>query len=264
MTKHIVRLTAAVAFVLALALPAAALAVPQQQISENTELFAISNVSLESAVTLARSVCYDALQRWDQSPDSDRERGTDRPRCDVSPLDRENMLAVTASPELRQRIAALLSEFDRLPQTRSFHIMVLAASRTGTGVADVPDAVRAALDDVSEFLPYTSFSTLGSGWLRTSQHGETTLPGGPMEFNAELMFRASTDPTAPVLIEHFSISRRVLVEEIVDGVTTQQYQSRGMLQTTFTISPGETVVVGTSKLNGDDEAVVVLLTAVRN
>jgi len=257
MIKHIVRLSTALglAMVLAAAIPGASFAAPQQQIDENTELFTISNVSLRSAWVLAQNVCEDVSRV--------REGGRG-PSCTVVSLDGENMLAVTSVPEVRRRIAALLADFDRLPQTRSFHIVVLAASRTGTSSADIPEAVRAALDDVSEFLPYTSYSTLGSGWLRTSQYGETTLPGGPMEFIAELNFRASTDPSAPVLVEHFSISRRVPIDVPVDGVVTRQYQNRRMLQTTFTISPGETVVVGTSKLNGDDGAVVVLLTAVQN
>jgi hypothetical protein len=264
MTKHVLRLTVAVGLAVAVVAmaPSAALAATQQQIDENTQLFTVSNVSLDSAYTLAFSVCRDAFSAWEQSavgPDRDP-----RPRCDVEPLHNENMLAVTASPELRQRIAMLLGEFDRLPQTRSFHIVVLAASTSGTGSADLPGGVQTALDDVREFLPYSSFTTLGSGWLRTSRHGETTLPGGPDEFSAELMFRTSTDPSAPVLIEHFRIVRRVAVEQIVDGIRTVAFQNRGILESTFTISPGETVVVGTSKLNGDDEALVVLLTAVQN
>ena len=47
-------------------------------------------------------------------------------------------------------------------------------------------------------------------------------------------------------------------------MTTQSPSTSTCCQTTFTIEVGETVVVGTSKLNGDDSALVVLLTAVRN
>jgi hypothetical protein len=39
---------------------------------------------------------------------------------------------------------------------------------------------------------------------------------------------------------------------------------RSVLQTTFTIEPGETTVVGTSARDGQEGAVVVLLTAVRD
>ena len=61
-----------------------------------------------------------------------------------------------------------------------------------------------------------------------------------------------------------SSNRRTTVSVPVEGGYTSESRNQSILQTTFTISPGETVVVGTSKLNGDDTAMVVLLTVVRN
>lgn len=227
----------------------ATVASAQQQADMPTELIKVTNVSVASAFTLARGVCQAAMP-------------TDG-CADVSFLNEERMLAVTATPPVIARIRTLLAEFDRLPETRSFQIIVLSADRSGGGSVDVPDNVSEALADVREFLPYTGFSVLGSGWLRTSGYGETTLPG-PMELSVQLEFRPTTDPTAPLLIEQFSVRRHTMVNVVTDGVTTQQVQSRRILETTFTIKPGETVVVGTSKLNGDDTAMVVLLTAVQN
>jgi hypothetical protein len=226
-----------------------------------TELIAVTNVSINSAYTLASNVCQAAALR--RTPIAGGGEEMRRDCVGVSVLERESMLSVTATPEIIARIRALVAEFDRLPDTRAFQIVVLAADRSGESAADVPDNVRQALDDVRGFLPYTGFRVLGSGWLRTSRYAEATLPG-PMELSAALEFRPTTDPTAPLLIEQFSIYRRVPVEVGVEGVVTQQMQNRSMMESTFTINPGETVVVGTSKLNGDDTAVVVLLTAVRN
>ena len=214
-----------------------------------TELIKVTNVSLDSAFTLARGVCSTAARTDDCA--------------DVSYLEDERMLAVTATPLVIARIRALLVEFDRMPETRSFQIIVLSAGNSGSTTANVPESARQALEDVREFLPYTSFDILGSGWLRTSGYGETTLPG-PMEFSAELEFRPSTDPTAPILIEQFSIFRHLGAIYNSSGDMARGPEARPVLRTTFTIRPGETVVVGTSKLNGDDTAVVVLLTAVRN
>ncbi len=50
----------------------------------------------------------------------------------------------------------------------------------------------------------------------------------------------------------------------VEGGYAPETRTQRILQTTFAINPGETVVVGTSKLNGGDTAMVVLLTVVRN
>jgi hypothetical protein len=250
----------AVAAALACLAPAAA-ATAQEQAGLPTELIKVTNVSLDSAFTLANGVCRGA----GMSRVSTGDLQTDiRPNCfDVSYLEDERMLAVTATPEVIARVRALLAEFDRLPATRSFQIIVLSADRSDDASVDIPANVQQALDDVREFLPYTRFNVLGSGWIRTSGYGEMTLPG-PMELSAELDFRPTTDPTAPLLVERFSVYRRSSVNVPVEGGYTTQFTNRGILQTTFTIDPGETVVVGTSKLNGDDTAVVVLLTAVQN
>ena len=241
----------AVATALACLLPGAVASAQQQtdMSAMSTELIKVTNVSLDSAFTLAQGVCQAAM----------RTDGC----ADVSYLEDERTLAVTATDLVIARIRGLLAEFDRLPETRSFQIVVLSADRSGSGSVDVPDNVSQALEDVRTFLPYTGFSVLGTGWLRTSAHGETTLPG-PMELGVLLSFRPTTDSTAPLLIERFIVNRRTTVNVPVEGGYAPETRTQRILQTTFTINPGETVVVGTSKLNGDDTAMVVLLTVVRN
>ncbi|MGD8331113.1 MAG: hypothetical protein PVJ49_16915, partial [Acidobacteriota bacterium] len=195
---------AIIAAVLALAVPGNAAAQDQPEMA--TELIKVTNVSLDSAHQLALGVCRSA----------ERECG------DIRYLEDERMLAVSATPEVIARIRALLAEFDRLPVTRSFQIVVLAANRSGSPSADVPSNVERALADVRDFLPYTGYSVVGSGWLRTSAYGTTTLPGGE-EFIAELRFRPNTDPTAPLLIEDFSVFRRVAVNVATESGTTTQF-----------------------------------------
>ena len=78
------------------------------------------------------------------------------------------------------------------------------------------------------------------------------------------MFRTVSDPRAPILIEGFNISQMIPPAYAPSGNVAREAYSRDVLQTTFTIEPGETVVVGTSKLEGADDAVIVLLTAIQN
>jgi hypothetical protein len=51
-------------------------------------------------------------------------------------------------------------------------------------------------------------------------------------------------------------------ERVVQMKDGPQYDNRPLLQTTFSLKEGETIVVGTSKADGADGALVVLLTAV--
>lgn len=246
----------AAAVLVATTLPATA-----QQQARETRLIKVTNVSLSSAHQLAISVCNTAagmvrgIRRTNEEPEE--------PCADVRMLERENMLAISATPEVIARLETLLGEFDRLPVTRSFQIIVLAANGSDARSDAVPQNVLQALEDIRDFLPYSSYSVIGSGWVRTSEYGETTLPG-PEPLIAELQLRPNADPTAAVLVEHFSISKRAVETVIEQGVAAQQWRNRPILRSTFAIEPGETLVVGTSKLDGDGTAMVVLLTAVQN
>lgn len=255
------RLTFVVLSVVLAATLQPALAEAQEAPRRPTALVRVANVSLDSAYTLAENVCRNAGQERYTTDDG---RQTYSPLCHgVSVLEDENMLSITAAPEVVAQIESLLGELDRLPETRSFQIIVLSASRGPAGSTDVPSNVAQALQDVRDFLPYTEFSVVGSGWLRTAGYGTTALPGAE-DFVAELNFRRGSDAAAPLVIETFSVYRQVPIRtQVSDGYTTQ-FVRRNVLQTMFTISPGETVVVGTSKLDGDDTAMVVLLTAVQN
>lgn len=230
------------------AVPRAATA--QEGAAFPTELIRVSNANLGSAASLARSVCQAAAE-------------SEQRNCfNVESLPADNMLAVTAAPEVIGRIRTLLAEIDKAPETRSFQIVVLAADRSGRGTDEVPENVRQALADVRDFLPYTGFSVIGTGWLRTSEYGEASLPGAT-DLNAALRFSPNPDLNAPLLIQ-FSLFRLVPTNVANEGVVTVQMRRHDVVQSTFTIDRGETVVVGTSKLDGGDTAMVVLLTAVQN
>lgn len=226
-----------------------------------TRLYDVENVSLNSAETLARSICEEVGRLSLSRAPADREEQL----CLVWSLGRESKLAVTAPPQVQSRIAAMLDEFDRLPVTKSFQVIVLAAATEAPpgapgdlGDLDIPAPAREALADFAALMPYRSFRVLGSGLLRTSQQAQTTLPGAE-EFHVGIHFRSVSDPDSPILIEGFEIYQQTLAT--VEG--SVQRMRRPVLSTTFTIAPGETAVVGTSAHEDQEAAVVVLLTAIR-
>ena len=260
MSKSILRVgIAALVVALVVALPGTASA--QDQEDATTRLYPIHNVRVNSAYTLAQSICEEAFSLARNAGDGDNGQ---RFICQVVAMSRNRTLAVSATPELHARIAGMLVEFDRMPETKAFHIIVLSAGTMTTDQdLDIPDGARRPLSDSAEFMPYSSFEVLGSGLLRTSSQAQTTLPG-PMEFSVGIVFRPISEPQAPILIEAFEISQVIPAAYSPSGEVTRDAYSRQVLETTFTIEPGETVVVGTSKLEGNDAAVIVLLTAIQN
>ena len=77
--------------------------------------------------------------------------------------------------------------------------------------------------------------------------------GSERRYQVNLQFEGDPDAGKPL-----QIGFRLMAQKMVKGHEVGQVH---LLGTTFSMKVGETVVVGTSKLNGGSEALVVLLTA---
>ena len=75
----------------------------------------------------------------------------------------------------------------------------------------------------------------------------------------ELRFRSTGDTEPPTLfVDRFRLEQEMVVQ-MKEG---PQFGGRRLIETSFSVKEGETIVVGTSKADGADGALVVLLTAV--
>jgi hypothetical protein len=206
-----------------------------------TRIYHIQFLEMPTAATIADKVCSG------EHPDlcSARFAG-------------DRALALTAPEPIHRQFAQLLAERDLPPASQKFEVILLAAARTGTTSGDLPAHAARALEDLEGFLPFSSYRLLDTGWIMTSGHASVTL-GDAGSFDAKLSFMG--DPTAgKLLVEHFVLSHRDF--DRVEGHVIYS-DERLILSSSFGIDVGETVVVGSSKLDGGDEAVVVLLTALK-
>jgi hypothetical protein len=147
-----------------------------------------------------------------------------------------------------------------------FHVALVIAD-DGTGASEtqpLPQAVRKALDDVRDFLPFSRYRLLDSGIGRVKSHGKISLRGPDNQlYAAHIAFRDDQDGKS-FLIDNFSLTeerdphreRKLLPPGVAPDPAEQS------LVASFRISLGETVVVGSSRLHGDDRAIIVFLTAV--
>jgi hypothetical protein len=150
---------------------------------------------------------------------------------------------------------------------------VLLVADTTSGLnryENVPDNARKALEDVKGFLPYTSYRLLDLAWMRSSGNAEAQM-SGPDNRSLSAGIRFYSEPSEPDRIE---VRRLVIVEPQrtamlleaprTDGTPTAMAPAppiRPLLETSFGMKAGETVVVGTAKLDGPSKALVVLLSA---
>lgn len=151
---------------------------------------------------------------------------------------------------------------------RGFSVVLLLGEQTGSMIPPKglsPSAQR-AIADIKEFLPYKSYQVLDTQWVAGSEAGNSKgrirgLEQKEFEFDLETwpehLARKPGGANGPLARARFllmTLPTGMLANGAPIGKVT-------MLDNSFAIKPGETVVVGTSRVQGDN-ALIVLLTAV--
>ncbi len=146
---------------------------------------------------------------------------------------------------------------------------------SGSGLDSLPRSVRQAIADLGDFLPYKRYLLLDTVLIRTSFRGVATMKGpGGREMRIELGFRPGMDEGEPELMvqsfEVTDITRSLVGSTEVGGPDGSRHKSettpappKTIISTSFGMSVGETLVVGSSRLNGGDTALIMLVTAPR-
>lgn len=171
-------------------------------------------------------------------------------------------------------IQAVLAERDIPPATQLFQVTLLIAREAPASRPALPDTAGRALDDLEDFLPFRNYTLLDTGIMRTADDVEIAL-GGEKGYAARLRFRGDPRRGAPLQVD-FQLSQSFVrwVKPPPEAAGGSNHASpaedsqakevhRAIVETSFSIDQGETVVVGTSKLDGGAEALVVLLTAAK-
>ena len=234
--------------VLALLLPGA-LAAAQE--AENRVTYELRFLDSHAAEVLA----------WDQCEQKEK--------CKVAtsslPNDpnRRGFLELGAAPAVQEKFARALAKADTRPPSRNLQILLLSAamkSGTGTAAAEIPENAQKALADIRKFLPFKSYQLVDAAWLTATegQAAQGRLAGSNgAAYQVKLRFRAGDQDTPALFLDHFELGQEMVVQT-KDG---PHYDTRRLIDTTFSVKVGETVVVGTSRADGADGALVVLVTA---
>jgi len=156
--------------------------------------------------------------------------------------------------------SAALVQAQEPKRVQGFSLLLLLGEAQGTTQPEnISAPARKALADIKDFLPYKSYRVLDTQWVAGSDNGSSSggLRGLDNE-NYEFQLRSfPRNPTATPGTPDAALTRaqfRLISRPTTGGPALILYNS-------FNISAGETVVVGTSRVQGD-RALVVLLTAV--
>ena len=206
---------------------------------------------------------------WDQCAPSVKEY------CRVTALKEESRryVVLRADRAAHEKFVNVLVKVDTAPRTQRIQILLLAAS-TKTGLGDnVPPNAQRALADIKDFLPYKSYQLLDTAWVPATQDrmAEGRLFGANASYWYRLRFRNAGEVEGNELyMESFRLDmeagRRPTSDDSQpagEGIAPPPRTGQTLLETAFNIKIGETVVVGTSKLDGGDMALITLVTVLQ-
>ena len=176
------------------------------------------------------------------------------------------VLEVLADSATHERIVQALAREDAAPQTQVFQLHLLEGSTAEAGATppDLPAGARKALDDLRGFLPYKGYRLLDAAWLPTTGGVQARLVGdGGASYAVDLRFKRVGDRKEKRLFVEFFRMREEGTSPALMDAQGKLRPPRQLIETSFGLEVGETVVVGTSRVDGaSDKAFVVLLTAV--
>ena len=194
---------------------------------------------------------------WDQCGQKER--------CRVASteISGHKYLEVRAEPAVQEKIARALAREDRQARTHGFQILLLAAGlKPGGGGMEVPANVQKALADLKGFLPYKSYEVLDTAWMSGTQERDMEahlVDRQGAGYKVNLRFHdAGSAADRSLFVDAF----RLLAETFRSEGAKEMRPGGVLIDTSFGVKEGETIVVGTSKTTGSNEALVVLVTAV--
>lgn len=175
---------------------------------------------------------------------------------------------------------------------QGFSVVLLLGEAQGSATPDGLSApARKALADLKDFLPYKGYRVLDTQWIAGTERGSMLVrlrgpdnqdyvfgTGGLQPIDTGSAISGSVELSTPSVSEATRAQAMARIAQLDDVVRSggrnvadaqrelaqlKQVVAGGqqLIRTTLRISPGETVVVGTSRVQGD-KALIVLLTAV--
>ena len=177
-----------------------------------------------------------------------------------------NMLIIEDIPEIVEKILSILKEIDVKPLDLQFTVDLILGSmsasepdkRTVTGVySDQKIKSDPLIKELSKLLMYESFKRLDSTLINVQDNSRSTqrLGGDGMSFRLNLQPR--------YIKEEKGDSIRVDLE-----FTSTRFKKDGspisliLIETVISLRSGDRSVVGVSKLNGGDNALILILSGV--
>jgi hypothetical protein len=170
-------------------------------------------------------------------------------------MPRDNRLIIEDTPEMVAKFLDMIKELDVRPLDLQFNMDLIVAS------LDPEDGIHkdlrndAVIKEMQSMLKYRSFKLLDSTLIKVQDRTESNqrLGGEGMSFRLRLRPRHITEEKG----DTFNID--LTLYKVVGSPIDAKEMSSTLVATTLSLKSGERTVVGVSKLDGGDKALVLIL-----
>jgi hypothetical protein len=173
-------------------------------------------------------------------------------------------VAVASAGETPAPTVAPIAPGRHSDRTYTFQLVLLLADNATPAVTEsVPAKAQRALKDLQDFLPYKSYHLVDMAWLRTSRNASSQITGPKGESYVVDLAVLPSGHGERLLVQDFRITEvSMMPPPGASALSSPAPRAIGkLLSSTFGMELGETVVVGTAKIDGPGKALIVLLSA---
>jgi len=174
-----------------------------------------------------------------------------------------NILTITDTPEIVENILEVIKELDAPPVDLIFTVDILMGSR-----GETPDKIDTDLmsdplvKELKKLLNYTSFKRIDTSFIRVQDNrgAEQRVGGHNLDLQLYMKPRYIKDSqNETIQVELAMRQTQMRAVEVEGGVAKSEPKNISLLETSLTLKSGDRTVVGVSKLNGGDNALILIL-----
>ncbi len=175
----------------------------------------------------------------------------------IRAIDRENRLVIEDIPEVMAKLLVILKEIDVRPADLQFTCELILGSLIPGEKEVIDKDLRSdpVIKELKSLLKYKSFKLLDSSVIKVqdTERSSQRLGGGGKSFRLSLYPRHIKEEKDEILQVELRLSEYM-------GITPEgKERTLTLIDTTLTIKNGERTVVGVSKLDGGDKALILII-----
>ena len=172
--------------------------------------------------------------------------------------DKLGLLTIKDTPEIVDKVLAALKKIDLRPKDLLFTVDLVLASMNKEE-NDQGLKSDTVMKDLRKVLSYKSYKKIGSSIARVqdNNHSEHRIGGEGINLILAMTPRYIREEKGEMFQLDIGLRHETVLSEVVPVGGTKTIR---LFKTTLTMKSGERTVVGVSKLNGGDNALILILT----